>query len=107
MLNYIIKYWLEILFTLISSGIAYIFKQYISLKHGMKSLLKAEIIKIYDKQITSGVCPNYMKENIKEMYDNYHKLGGNGFITSLVNKIYDLPSKGDDINEKESDIINN
>ena len=39
------------------------------------------------------------KENIKEMYENYHKLGGNGMVTKIVNKLYELP------NVKEEDKI--
>lgn len=84
MINLIIKYWIEILLTSITSGIIYIFKQYIGLKNGMIALLRNEIIRIYDKQEELGFCPSYMKENIKEMYENYHKLGSNGMVTKMV-----------------------
>lgn len=106
MLELILNYWIEILLTTITSGIIYIFKQYISLKNGMIALLRNEIIRIYDNQILLGYCSNYMKENIREMYENYHKLGGNGFITKLVNKLYDLPNKGDDMSEEKNTISN-
>lgn len=72
MINFIIKYWIEILLTSITSGIIYIFKQYIGLKNGMIALLRNEIIRIYDKPEKLGYCPSYMKENLKEMYENYH-----------------------------------
>ncbi len=99
MIDFIIKYWVEILMTSITSGIIYIFTQYISLKNGMKALLRNEIVRIYDKHEELGYCPSYMKENIKEMYENYHKLGGNGMITKMVEKLYELP------NAKEDDVI--
>lgn len=99
MADFIIKYWVEILMTSITSGIIYIFKQYISLKNGLKALLKNEIVRIYDRQEELGYCPSYMKENIKEMYENYHKLGGNGLVTKMINKLYELP------NVKEEDKI--
>mgnify|MGYP006888058393 FL=1 len=67
MINFIIKYWIEILLTSITSGIIYIFKQYIGLKNGMIALLRNEIIRIYDKQEKLGYCPSYMKENLKKM----------------------------------------
>ena len=67
MIDFIIKYWIEILLTSITSGIIYIFKQYIGLKNGMIALLRNEIIRIYDKQEKLGYCPSYMKENLKEM----------------------------------------
>ena len=95
MIDFIIKYWIEILLTSITSGIIYMFKQYLGLKNGMKALIRNEIIRIYDKQTELGYCPSYMKENIKEMYENYHKLGGNGLVTKMVNKIYELPNKGE------------
>lgn len=54
MINFIIKYWIEILLTSITSGIIYIFKQYIGLKNGMIALLRNEVIRIYDKQEKLG-----------------------------------------------------
>ena len=54
MINFIIKYWIEILLTSITSGIIYIFKQYIGLKNGMIALLRNEIVRIYDKQEKLG-----------------------------------------------------
>lgn len=34
-----------------------------------------------------------MKENIQNMYENYHKLGGNGKVTTLVKEIYKMPNE--------------
>lgn len=96
MISFIIKYWIEILLTSITSGIIYIFKQYIGLKNGMKALLRNEIIRIYDNQEKLEYCPSYMKENVKEMYENYHKLGGNGMVTKMINKLYELPNVKED-----------
>jgi hypothetical protein len=92
LIDIIIKYWVEILLTSVTSGIIYMLKQYIGLKNGMKALLRNEIVRIYELYTKLSYCPSYMKENIKEMYDNYHKLGGNGMITIMVNKLYDLPN---------------
>lgn len=96
MLNFILKYWTEILLTSVTSGIIYIFRHYIGLKNGMIALLRNEIIRIYEKCEKQSYCPSYMKENVKEMYENYHRLGGNGMITKLVNKLYELPSVKED-----------
>lgn len=92
MIEIIIKYWVEILLTSLTTGVVYIFKQYIGLKNGMTALLRNELVRIYEKYTKLTYCPSYMKENVKEMYENYHKLGGNGMVTALVKKIYDLPS---------------
>ena len=68
MIDFIIKYWIELLLTTLTGGVVYVFKQYIGLKQGMQALLRSEIIRIYDTQMKQGFCPSYMKENIKDMY---------------------------------------
>lgn len=93
MIDFIIKYWLEIAMTTFVAGISYIFKQYVGLKHGMKALLRNEIVRVYNYQTEKGYCPSYMKENIKELYENYHRLGGNGMVTSMISKLYELPNE--------------
>ena len=97
MIEFIIKYWVELLLTTLTGGIAYVFKQYIGLKQGMQALLRNEIVRIYDVQMKLGYCPSYMKENIKDMYESYHMLKVNGLVTSMVNQLYELPNeKGED-----------
>lgn len=93
MIEYIIKYWVEFMFTITITGVLYIFKQYIGIKNGMISLLRNEIVRIYDIQNSLLYCPSYIKKNIKEMYDSYHKLGGNGMISVMVKDLYELPSE--------------
>lgn len=93
MVDFIIKYWIEVLLSSLITGIIYVFKQYIGLKNGMIALLKSEIIRIYENYIMLGYCPSYMKENLNDMYISYHKLGGNGMITSIVNEIFKLPNE--------------
>lgn len=93
MINFIIKYWLEFLLVSLTSSLVCVLKQYGGLKNGMISLLKNEIIRIYEKYTKLGYCPSYMKENTEEMYNSYHKLGGNGMITTMVEEIYKLPNE--------------
>lgn len=93
MIDIIIKYWLEILLTTITSGIIYVFKEYIGLKNGLKALLRNEIVRIYETYSRLGYCPSYMKENVNEIYINYHKLKGNGMATSMINAINELPNE--------------
>lgn len=93
MLNTIINYWVEILLTSITSLVIYIFKSYIGFKNGLKSLLRNEIVRIYETYSLLGYCPSYMKENAREIYLNYHRLKGNGLATSMIEEIYKLPSK--------------
>lgn len=65
MLKTIINYWIEILPTSIICLIIYIFKSYIGLKNRLKSLLKNDIVRIYETFSSIGYCANYMKGNIR------------------------------------------
>lgn len=93
MLHIIVDYWIETLLALISSFLIYLINQYIGLRNGMRSLLKNEIIRTYETYIKLGYCPSFIKENIKEIYESYHKLKGNGMGTSMVNELYKLSNE--------------
>ena len=93
MIVFITRYWVEFLFTSLITGFIYIFKQYTGLKTGMIALLRNEIVRIYESYSALGYCPSYMKENINNMYESYHKLGGNGMITAMVNDLFKLPNE--------------
>lgn len=58
---------------------------------GLKSLLRAEIIRSHDKYIGQGYCPVYAKEALKRSYEAYHALGGNDVATKLYNDSINLP----------------
>lgn len=97
MYNFIVKYYIEIILTALTSEVIYVFKQYVNLKKGMLSLLKNEIVRIYETYTSLGYCPSYMKENLNDIYNSYHGLHGDGMATSMYNDILKLPNKkGDD-----------
>lgn len=91
-MSFILKYWVELIFTILTTGIVYVFKQYLGLKQGMISLLRNEIIRICEKATNDGYCVNYMKENVKDMFEAYKKLGGNGMVSIAVQALYKLPN---------------
>ena len=66
------------------------------LKAAIKTMLRQEIISAYDKYTRSGWAKVYIKDNVQEMYDCYHALGGNGTITHLVEEFMDLPTREED-----------
>ena len=45
-------------------------------------LLRVQLIEYHDKYMRLGEIPSYAYENFNEMYDAYHKLGGNGMVTN-------------------------
>lgn len=68
-------------------------KMFKTLKEGLLSLLRAEIIRSYDKYTKKEYCPIYAKDAITKAYNAYHALGGNGTITSLYNEVMELPTE--------------
>ena len=64
-----------------------------ALKNGLQCLLRAEIIRAYDKYTQKGEIPIYAKEALEKEYKAYHKLGGNDVATTLYDKLMELPCK--------------
>ena len=64
-----------------------------ALAEGLQCLLRAEIIRQYEKWIDKGYCPIYAKEALKRAYNSYHTLDGNDVATGLYNETMELPEK--------------
>ena len=62
-----------------------------NLRNGVCALLRNEIVASHRLYTRMGYCPYADKENIKDMYDAYHGLGGNDIATDLKNEILALP----------------
>ena len=104
MIDFIIKYWLQMSFAgLISIG-AFIgnyysdklkkrFCEHDMLKVGLQSLLRTEIIKSYNYYKDKGYCPIYAKDSIAAMGRAYHNLGGNGTTVKLLEDIAEMPTE--------------
>lgn len=54
---------------------------------GTMLLLRVQLIEYHDKYMKLGEIPSYAYENFEEMYEAYHKLGGNGMITKMKEEI--------------------
>lgn len=64
------------------------------LTEGVRSLLRDRLVQAYNHTVhQKGYCPIYEKENITDMYQQYHKLGGNGTVTQLYEEIMELPTQ--------------
>ena len=61
-MEFVLNYWVEFLFTTITTLLIYMFKQYVGLKSGIKALLNNEIIIIYELYLELGYCLSYIKE---------------------------------------------
>lgn len=64
-----------------------------ALEDGVQCLLRAEIIRQYEKWIDRGYCPLYAKQALEREYDAYHALHGNDVATGLYNITEGLPTE--------------
>ena len=100
MLEWIVKYWVQVFFGLIASGLGMVWavlvrwhKKQHALENGVQALLRAQIIETCQHYLDAGDIPVYGLENIDNMYAAYHALGGNGAVTKLVAEAKELPTR--------------
>lgn len=87
--------------TLLTSVIAYLYKQIIAQRKGIRALIRADIIRLYNKYHDDlGYCPIFVKEALEDEYKQYHALRGNGVGTNLYNAIMALPTEPPNKGEK-------
>ena len=112
--DWIIKYWVEWLFGLVIAILGGLYKhlsnkgkaerqereakakqdaeEIKALKNGMRSILRRQIIADCEAAQKEEYCDTTTKDTIKDMYDSYHALGGNGVVSALVTQTMILPS---------------
>ena len=97
MIEFIVKYWLEILFTSICTGITYIikrlYKKQKAIENGVQALLRNELIRRYREYEVKGEITILDKENIEHMFKEYKNLGGNGTVASMYEDLMKLDTK--------------
>lgn len=103
--DFIIKYWLEVAFGLIVAILTGLYRKLAkqmkeeqekrnAADDGLQALLRNSIVQAYNQYyVDLKYCPIYAKENVDSMYNAYHRLGGNGTVTSLKEKIDALPTE--------------
>ena len=104
MYEFIMRYWLEFAFTgtltLMGIGLKKIAKELKtekndqqSIKIGVQAILRDRLIQSYNFHLEIGCCSIHDRDNIVNMYAQYHKLGANGVMDGLVDEILALPVK--------------
>lgn len=63
------------------------------IERGQMLLMRSDLIRLHDVFTKRGYCPVSVKLSIREEYDGYHALGGNGVVTRLMEDITSLPEK--------------
>ena len=104
MIDFITKYWLEVVFGAVLTGFGAAFgylskrvskriEEQEAIKLGIVALLRDRIIGLYNHYLNKGYCPIYARENIHSLYEQYQNLGGNGTVTRLMEEIEKIPTE--------------
>lgn len=91
-INYIVNFLLGAAATALLARLRKQKKESDSMKDGMLSLLRAELIRSGEKYIEREYVPIYAKDAYDKAYLAYHSLGGNGTMTQLHDSVMALPT---------------
>lgn len=64
-----------------------------SIKLGVQALLRADMIRDYNKWMEKGYAPIYAKENFENVWTQYHALGSNGVMDNIHQEFLNLPTE--------------
>lgn len=90
--KFISEYWQIV--TVLCSIIGYLYAQMVATRRGIRALLRADIVRLYNKYHEDlKYCPIFVKDALDDEYKQYHALRGNGVGTKLYEQIMDLPTE--------------
>ena len=93
MIDFVIRYWVELMLVALTSGMTALCVMVLSLFRGARELLKDRIYQIYNHYREKGYCPIYARESAESMYKAYAGLRGNGTIPPLMEKLRAMPTE--------------
>ncbi|MED9949748.1 MAG: hypothetical protein U0J63_05445 [Roseburia faecis] len=92
MLKFLSENWQ--LLTALIGAVAFLYRQVIATRKGVRALLRADLIRLYNKYHDDlKYCPVYVKQALEDEYQQYHALHGNGVGTQLYNALMALPTE--------------
>lgn len=106
MKEFIIRYWIEFLFSgmigILTYSMTKISEQFNkeiedqrAIKVGIQAILRDRLIQAYNVHTKRGFCSIHDRDNITNMYNQYHSLGVNGVMDGLYEEIMELPVRDD------------
>lgn len=69
----------------------WLYVQFKALKMGMQAMMRDRIVQAYYHYSDRGWITLHGLENAEKLYAEYHRLGGNGTVTKLVEDLRELP----------------
>ena len=95
-MQWIIQYWAEWAFGLLSAAIIAVAVKYKALLDGVLAILHDRIYQACQHYLALGYIDASGLKNLEYLYKSYHTLGGNGTGTELYNRAKALPIKQED-----------
>ena len=102
-INYVVEFLLGVVATTLLARLRKQKKESDSMKDGMLSLLRAELIRSGEKYLERNYAPIYAIDAYDKAYIAYHGLGGNGTMTQLHTKVMELPTQDDTNNRTKEE----
>lgn len=104
MTDFILKYWLEVVFSAILFIMGALLKKVMfelkcemrehkAIKAGIHALLRDQLIRSYNYFMEKGELKIHDRDNLSNLHKQYHELGANGVIDGLINELMELPVK--------------
>lgn len=97
MWDFIVRYWIEVLFTGVCTGVSIIiknlYKRQKAIENGVLALIRSELIQKYREYEAKGELTILDKENIEHLYTEYKNLGGNGTVECMYKDLMNLDTK--------------
>lgn len=94
MREFIIQYWAEWAFGLLSAAVVAVAVKYKALLDGVLAILHDRIYQACQFYLAQGYVDMAGLKNVEYLYRSYHALGGNGTGTELYNRVKALPIRG-------------
>jgi hypothetical protein len=102
MWEWLVKYWLEVLFGLVTAGVGIALRRISkalqkeklrnqAIEDRVRDILRMQILDTYERCTQAGKISVSRKDAIDSAYKSYHALGGNGTITQVHNEIMEMP----------------
>ena len=93
MTEFVIKYWAQFGFSILTGAIAALYKKFRAVKRGQIAILHNALFKECKFYLAQGSISTDALDNIIILYEAYHALGGNGTGTKLYKDVLALPVK--------------
>lgn len=91
MTDIIIKWAIPAFLTFVCGWLTLQARKQKALMSGVQAVLRAEMIKDFNKYSEKGYAPLYARQNFENMWRQYHGLGANGVMDDIHDKFLSLP----------------